>query len=77
MSGITHWVVYTYRYKYRDTEENEWCEYEDFDADRFHCPKKDIKKEVKKVVMENLSGEKIKDLTITITDFYPTTEYEM
>ena len=77
MSRVTYWVSYTYKYKYWDGYENDWLDDEEFDAKRFHCPKKDIKKEVEKAVYEELSGEKIKDLVIEIDDFYPTSETEI
>ncbi len=77
MSRVTYWVEYTYKYKYWDSEENDWCDWEDSDAKRFHCPKKDIKKEVKKAVLEELSNEKYKDLSIEITDSYLTTDCEV
>lgn len=79
MSGVTYWVEYTYKYKLWNPDENDWWEdyEEDFDARRFHCPKKDIKKEVEKTIREELSEEKIKDLVIEITDFYPTTDCEV
>ena len=78
MSRVTYWVEYTFKYKYWDCVENEWYEEEDFDARRFHCPKKDIKKEVKKAVMEELElqGDKFKDIVIEITDSYITTDSE-
>lgn len=77
MSRVTYWVEYTFKYKYWDYEENDWCEEESFDAERFHCPKKDIKNEVRKAVLEDLAGEKIKDLVIEITDSYITTDCEV
>lgn len=77
MSRITYWVEYTFKYKYLDSVENDWREEESFNAERFHCRKKDIKSEVRKAVLEELEGEKIKDLVIEITDSYPTTDYEV
>lgn len=78
MSRVTYWVEYHFKYKYWNYVENEWCEEEDFDARRFHCPKKDIKKEVKQAVMEELElqSDKFKDITIEITDSYITTDSE-
>ena len=70
MSRVTYWVEYTFKCKYWDSEENDWLEDEDCDAKRFHCPKKDIKKNVEKSVREELSCEKIKDLVIEINDYY-------
>lgn len=77
MSKVTYWVEYAFKYKYWDAAQNDWCEEESFDAGRFHCPKKIIKSEVKKVVLEELNGEQIKDLTIEITDSYITTDCEV
>lgn len=73
----TYWVEYTYKYKYWDSVENDWVDDEDFDARRFHCSKKDIKKEVDNAVHKELSGENIKDLIINIVDCYPTTDCEI
>ena len=39
---VTYWVDYSFTYEYFDTDENDWMECEDFDADRFHCLKKHI-----------------------------------
>ena len=69
MSRVTYWVEYIFKYKYWDSMENDWCEEKNFNAQRFHCPKKDIKNEVRNAVTEELEGEKIKDLVIKITDF--------
>ncbi len=77
MSRVTYWVEYIFKYKYLDSVENAWREEENVNAQRFHCPKKDIKNEVRNVVTEELKGEKIKDLVIKITDFYLTTDCEV
>lgn len=77
MSRNTWWVEYTYTYEYWDSEENEWLEYDDCDADRFHCLKKDIKKEVEKRILEDLSGDKFRNLKINIYDKYITTDCEV
>ena len=57
----------------------EWCEDEDFDARRFHCPRKRLRNEVKKAVMEELElqGDKFKNVVIEITDSYITTDEEV
>lgn len=79
MSRVTYWVEYTFKYKYYDSVDKEWYEDEDFDARRFHCPKKEIKNEVRNAVMEELElqGDKFKDVIIQITDYYLTTDEEV
>ena len=44
---------------------------------RFHCRKKDIKKEVESEVMSELRYEHYSDLKIKINYFYPTTDCEV
>lgn len=73
----TWWVSYSFKYSYYDSEEKEWFEESDFDAGRFHCLKKDIPKEVRKTIEEGLVGETYKDLIITISDQYITTDFEV
>ena len=74
---MTYWVEYSYTYKFLN-EENDWEEEKSFDADRFHCRKRDIKKEVEKYVREwELQGETFKDLKVEITDCYLTTDEEL
>jgi hypothetical protein len=73
----TWWVEYSCRYSHYDIQEKKWCEENDFDAGRFHCLKKDIPNEVRKVVEEDLEGETYKNLTISIDDQYITTDYEV
>lgn len=75
MSKVTYWVAYEYTYKL--LMEDGWEDCRDFDAGRFHCPKKDIKKEVEKHVKNELAFDTIKDLSICIKDSYPTTESEL
>lgn len=73
----TYWVEYSYSYDVFDTVENEWMSEEDFDAGRFCCLKKDVKREVKKVIEEELRSEKYKNLKIEIDDCYITTDCEI
>jgi hypothetical protein len=73
----TYWVGYTYRFKLLNEETNEFEDYEDVDACRFHCLKKDIKKEVEKTIRESFGEEEIRDLEINIYEFYLTTDYEI
>ena len=47
MNRVTYWVEYTYKYKYWDSEENDWFDYEDCEARRFHCQKKRHKEIIK------------------------------
>lgn len=71
----TYWVEYEYTFNIN----NGWNIHEvDADARRFHCLKKDIKKEVRKYVEEDLKSlfGDFKDLHIKITDYYITTEDE-
>ena len=77
MGRVTYWVEFQFKYKFWDGAENDWCEEESFDAKRFHCPKKEIKKEVERAVLADLECEKIKDLEITITDYYITSDCEL
>lgn len=78
MARNTWWVEFnwTYHVKYPDTDE--WEEEHDFEAMRFNCIKKDIPKEVRKYVEEEMQyvGE-YKDLKIKITDKYITTDSEI
>ena len=73
----TWWVEYSFSYLFWDNAEKKWEPWEDFDADRFQCLKKDIRKEVEQRVREDLSSEQFKDLKITITDCYITTDVEV
>ena len=77
MARNTWWVEFTYTYEYWDCENQAWCPEESYDADRFHCLKKDIKKEVEKWINMELRGDKIRNLHINIDDQYMTTEYEV
>lgn len=50
----------------------------DFDADRFNCQKKDLKKVIKEHIEKyELQGDKYKNLVVTINDFYQTTTEEI
>lgn len=74
---MTYWVEYEYSYHYWDTEERAWVAECGGDGARFHCRKKDVRKEVEKRIHEELEGEQIKNLKFEIYDMYPTTEYEI
>ena len=71
----TYWVEFSWTYKI--FFDGKWEEDEDFDACRFQCPKRCIKKEVEKYVKEELENENYKDLKIVISDCYRTTDYEI
>lgn len=73
----TYWVDFSWTYKYLDKESNQWEEYEDFDARRFCCKRKDIKKNVTEYVKQELDGDTYKDLKIIINDSYWTTDGEI
>lgn len=68
---MTYWVIFEYTYKINGDV------YEDSDSGRFHCRKKDIKKEVEAFVRDELKYEPFTDLQIKIYDFYPTTDSEV
>ena len=71
------WVSYSWSYAWFDSEHNEMDLYDDFDEGRFYCQKKDIKKEVRKKVEEELSDIQYCNLKITIDDYYMTTTEEV
>ena len=73
----TYWVGYTWKCKLFNEETNEFENYYDADAGRFHCLKKDIKKEVEKSIRESFEEEEIRDLEINIYESYLTTDYEI
>ena len=74
----TWWVDYTFEYEYYDSETGEWESYCDYDAGRFKCTKKEIKKNVKKhIETYELQGEQYKNLVVTINDQYITTDCEV
>lgn len=74
---MTYLVDFSWTYEYLDGESGQWEQYKDFDARRFHCKKKDIKKEVRKYVEQELEGETYKDLEVIINKHYLTTEHEV
>lgn len=77
----TYWVEYTYKYTYIDGDTGETELVTDFDAGRFQCHKRDIKKEVIKLLKEDFENDpSVKctdDFNVVITDCYETTEYEI
>ena len=71
------WVNYAWAYDWFDSEHHEMEHDDDFDEGRFYCQKKDIKKEVRKRVEEELSDTQYCNLKITIDDYYMTTAEEV
>jgi hypothetical protein len=71
----TYWVEF--RWTYKTMLDGKWEDYDDFEACRFQCHKRSIKKEVEKYVCESLVGECYKDLKVIITNFYMTTDCEI
>ena len=77
MARNTWWVEYEFSYDAKNYE-GEWENYTEVEAGRFNCVKKDIKKEVKKYLEEEiLDTEEYKNLKIKIIDQYITTDYEV
>ena len=67
------WVDYSYSYDLFMEDEQTWKNCVDFDADRFNCPKKDLKKVIKEHIEKyELQGDKYRNLVVTINDFYQT-----
>ena len=77
MARNTWWVDYSYDYEFWDEEEKDWVMCSDFDAERFHCPKKDIMKCVKERAEEELKYDKYRNLKVKINDQYITTDCEV
>lgn len=74
----TWWVDYTFEYEYYDSEDGTWEHCCDFDSGRFHCIKKEIKKNVRNYIETyELQGEQYRNLVVTINDQYITTDCEI
>lgn len=71
------WVSYSWSYEWLEEESGEWISDRDFEADRFYCNKKDIKKEVEKKAIESMNDLKYRNLKVTINDYYKTTIVEI
>ena len=71
------WVSYSWTYEWLEEESGEWISDRDFEAERFYCNKKDIKKEAEKNVIESMNGLKYRNLEVTINDCYKTTTEEI
>lgn len=70
------WVSYSWTYEWFD-EESGWISDRDFEAERFYCIKKDIKKEAEKKAMSSMGGLQYRNLNVTIDDCYQTTPEEI
>ena len=73
----TWWVSYSGTYEWLEEESGKWISDSDFDAERFFCNKKDIKKVAEKKIIETMDGLKYRNLEITINDYYKTTTEEI
>jgi len=71
------WVSYSWTYEWLEEESGEWISDSDFKAERFYCPKKDIKKEAEKKAVESMDGLKYRNIEVTINDCYKTTTEEI
>ena len=71
------WVDYSWSYEVFDEENQEWVSEDSFEAERFSCRKKDIKKEAKKRIEDRwLCGVQYRNLKVRINDCYMTTACE-
>ena len=71
------WVSYSWSYEWLEEESGEWISDGDFEAERFYCNKKDIKKEAEKKAIESMNDLKYRNLKVTINDYYKTTIVEI
>ena len=71
------WVSYSWTYEWLKEESCEWISDRDFEAERFYCLKKDIKKEAEKKAVESMNGLKYRNIEVTINDCYKTTTEEI
>jgi len=71
------WVNYSWSYKWLEEESGEWIADRDFDAERFYCRKRDIKKEAAKRAAESMCGLEYRNLKVTIDECYMTTPEEI
>ena len=71
------WLVsYSWTYEWLEEESGEWISDRDFEAERFYCNKKEIKKEAEKKAVESMNGLKYRNFEVTIKDFNKTTTKE-
>jgi len=71
------WVSYSWTYEWLEEESGEWIADHDFEAERFYCQKKDIKKVATEKAIESMDGLKYRNLEVTINDCYKTTTEEI
>ena len=71
------WVSYSWTYERLEEESGEWISDRGFEAERFYCNKKDIKKQVEKKAIVSMDSLKYRNLEITIDDCYKTTTEEI
>ena len=71
------WVSYSWTYEWLEEEIGIWITDSDFEAERFYCNKKEIKKEAEKKAVESMNGLKYRNLEVTINDCYKTTTEEI
>ena len=72
------WVDYTWEYEYFDEDSGVWESFCDYDAQRFNCTKKDLKKTVTNHIIEKeVYDVKYRNLVVTINDSYMTTTEEI
>lgn len=78
---MTYWVEYNWTYELWEADCNGWVEDRDFDAERFHCTKREIRGEVMRRVereMDLCFGKgQYRKLRVYIEDFYETTDDEL
>lgn len=77
---MTYWVQYSFSYQtpFDNGENRKWVVESDFGSGRFHCRKKDIKREVETYILEEeLYDIEFRDLRITIIESYATTDTEV
>ena len=71
------WAEYSWSCEVFDEEDQEWVSEDSFEAERFACRKKDIKKEAKKHIEDRwFCGVQYRNLKIRIDDCYKTTACE-
>ena len=73
----TWWVSYSWTYECLEEESGEWISDRDFEAERFYCQKKDIKKVAEKKAVESMCGLEYRNLKVTVDDCYKTTPEEI
>lgn len=70
------WVSYSWTYEWLDGE-GSWISDRCFEAGRFYCRKKDIKKVAEEKVHESMCDLEYRNLKVIVDDFYKTTSEEI